>query len=470
MFCNVCACPLALFLPTLSYSASSTSRGGVRVQPKMSPAIAVDEDSSNVACTGPAVPRYNIPNSDGGQGLSRGFQYHFDSPYDIPKGCSGLPAGIERRYEWCNPIRDAPQNHYEMDTREEPTSDSADAPAQPVVNLSIYQVPSSIAVNSNLSNNQDHAESGSAQATSYKVDIYSNLEFSPPPGVKVQQALDEQHVDASIATTTERPSPKALRTLASSSSIDEPISTVDPELVASLNVEEMSHVPSRGDDDEQSVTAERRGQSSLVPPPRIPRSHTVASPAVQEHCRPTPVSSIRKPPPPPPPPLTKLQGLHEAHTVARLHGQLKQEAGHGPLAKKQSDLAATVSSVQNRPLPSPPSNRKSPLHPRPGVASHSTTRVNRPRPPPPPYHRKPPVSTEKSSINQGTVDGKSLPGIQHAAHTRTCTYACMGSSTSMHRRTHPNTCTFPPWCVSPWPARKDAPGYCHVNEGKASSK
>lgn len=302
-------------------------------------------------------------------------------------------------------------------------SDTPSAAAPPVEDLGIYQVPRSIAVNSNLSNNQNHRVGGSAQNASSRVDIYSNMEFSPPPGASVQQASFEQQKEATAATiipANDR-SPKAVRTFTSTSSVDEPISTVDPELLVALDVEEKSHAPSRGGDDSRTVPAEVKKQSPLLLPPRIPRSQTVASPAVQEaatkHTRPTPVSGIKKPRPPPPPVFRKnLKSLHTPHSPVGLNGEQREKNDPAPLVKQLSDPAVARPSVRNRPLPSPPTDRKPPHQP--GIVSQSPTGFRRP-PLPPPYLKKQPGSAEKSS-NQGAVGGKSSPGIQHTqTHTHT---------------------------------------------------
>ena len=449
---------LVLFLLFLGYSGSCASKEDVRALKKKSPTVA--KDGGNVGYTGSAVAECDSPRAAGGRALPKGLAYQLNS-YDIPKGCRGpgLPPGIDRRYEWCNPVRETPknpvretpknpvrevsQNHYKMDTREEPASRAADATAPSSEDLSIYQVPRSIAVNSNLSNNQDHSDGDGAPNTRSKVDIYSSLLFSPPPDVNVYQTPIQQQSEATTATTTpDRPSPKVLHTFTSTSSTNEPISTIDPELLVSLNMEEGSHVPSGGSADDNSgraIAAEAGEQSPLVPPPRIPRLHTVASPAVQEsaamHKKTTPVSPIRKPPPPPPPVYRKKpKSLHSPHATVEFHGQPRREASHNPLAKQLSDPAATVLSVQNRPLPSPPLEKRS--HLQPGVASQSPTRIHRAPPPPPPFVRRQARSAEKSS-NHGAVVAKSLTGTQHThmhRHTHTHTDTCVRMHTQkLHR-------------------------------------
>ena len=395
------------------------------------------KDGGNVGYTGSAVAECDSPRAAGGRALPKGLAYHFNS-YDIPKGCRGpgLPPGIDRRYEWCNPVRETPkdpvqevsQNHYKVDTREESASGAADASTPLSEDMSIYQVPRSIAVNSNLSNNQNHSDGdGGAPNTRSKVDIYSSLLFSPPPDALVYQAPLQQQSEATTATATpDGPSTKVLRTFTSTSSTNEPISTIDPELLVSLKMEEMSHAPSGGsanDNSGQAVTAGGEEQSTLVPPPRIPRLHTVASPAVQESAamlkKTAPVSPIRKPPPPPPPVYRKKpKNLHSPHATVEFHGQPPREASHDPLVKQLSDPAATVSSVRNRPLPSPPLEKRS--HQQPGIASQSPTRIRRtPPPPPPPFVRRQARSAEKSS-NHRAVVAKPVTGTQH---THTCTDA-----------------------------------------------
>ena len=395
----------------------------------------VEEDKSDATIAESTVTPYDTPRSTPVQGLTQGPDYRHEASYDIPRSCKGpgLPPGIEYRYEWCSPIPEAPQSHYEMDTREELSSTSPDASAQPNVDQSIYQVPRSVAANSNQSNNQDEI---SAENTDGKIDIYSNLDFSHP-GIDTRQAHSEQKMATKVtgATTADEKNSKVLRPYTSSSSIEEPISTVDPELLVSLGLEEVvSHVPKRQDGAEQSVVAEKTGQISLVPPPRIPRSQTVASPPAQGGVsRPAISSGVRKPPPPPPQ-KPKLKNFNEKRNLPRV---TEQERDDSSLIKQQNrDSAASIQALQNRPLPSAP-----------GVIPQSTTRFPRPPPPPPaPYSRKQPVSSsnaEKPSVHRATVVGRPLPGSQHRTHMWTHKHTYRDVHPHPHPHPHPHTQTHP---------------------------